>query len=98
MDLSNAYEDVKKGIHRDSAPRHKSLLGTLHAEKFETDCDEADLCEALRSSLAEALRRLSCVLSRLPIRFDKDFSSVTFRSAGGKKIPRSSFSTFPKRS
>ena len=45
MDLSNAYEDVKEGIHRDSAPRHKSLLGTPHAEKFETDCDEADLCE-----------------------------------------------------
>jgi hypothetical protein len=45
MDLSNAYEDVKEEIHRDSAPRRKSLSGTLHAEKYETDCDEANLCE-----------------------------------------------------
>ena len=45
MDLSNACEDVKEVIHRDSAPRHKSLLDTLHVERFETDFDEANLCE-----------------------------------------------------
>jgi hypothetical protein len=45
MDLSNAYEDVKEVIHRDNVRGRKSLVNIQHAERFETEFDEANQCE-----------------------------------------------------
>jgi hypothetical protein len=39
------YGDVKEVIHRDSVRGRRSLEDIQHAERFETEFDEANRCE-----------------------------------------------------
>jgi hypothetical protein len=45
MDLSSTYEDVKEVIHCENVRGRRNLEVTQHAERFETEFDEANQCE-----------------------------------------------------
>ena len=68
--------------------------GLQYAERSEIVFDGSK--SVRRSSLAEALRRLSCIFNRLLIRVDKGLSLITSLSDGGRNIPLSNLSILPK--